>query len=313
MDSNPITRATSLSVTTVEHALPMRLNDLARIQEQITTGLRINRPSDDASGFYQSQQLSSLENQFEQYERSITSARSWLNQTQNNLDGLIDIFAEASQEGVRAINSTLEGDEREDMAVLLEELIDNVVDLLNTQNNDEYIHAGTRSTIKPFNIDSSDPTSDSAGVVYYGNQDNVQRNIGPESSLVINVSGEDVWNVDENGDGAADFTITESIQSFIDALRANDTEAMSTSLDQIESARDHLINTNAQIGSTINRLDLSENQLVDASVVIARQKSEIQDTDFAETLVEYQRAQTSLQTTLQITGSILQTTLLNFI
>ena len=313
MDSNPVSRATSLSMTAIEQMLPSRLNDVAVSQEQLTTGLRINRPSDDATGFYQTQQLEALEARFNQFEQAITSSRSWLDHTQNNLNSLADIFSEAYQEGVRSVNSTLQDAEREDIARLLEDLTQNILELLNAQNNDEYIHSGTRTAIKPFAIDSTDPTADGAGVVYFGNAEEVLRQIGPDATIDVNITGEEVWNVDEDRDGTTDFTITESIQNFIDALRANDVDAMTTGLSQIEGARDHIINLAAQTGSSVNRLDLTENQLTDAALVIAQQKSEIQDTDFAEAIVEFQRAQTSLQTSLQITGTILQTSLLNFI
>lgn len=313
MDSNPISRATSLSNAAFENQLPNRLSDIARTQEQLTTGLRINRPSDDSNGFQQARQLEILQQRFTHFEDSITSARSWLGTAQNNLDSLSEVFSEVYQEGVRSLNSTLQEGEREEVAQLLEKLLENVVELLNAQNNDEYVFSGTRTSVKPFNVDGADPTSDGAGVVYYGNTDGIYRQIGPDSSLQVNITGDQVLSVDKDLDGTTDFTITESIQSFIDALRANDTDAMNSSLSQIQDSRDHVINQTASIGSIVNRLEISENQLADASVIMAQQQSEIEDTDFAETILEFQRAQTSLQTSLQVTSSVLQLTLLNFI
>ncbi len=313
MDSSPISRATSLSMAAFEMSLPARLSDLAHTQEQLTTGLRINRPSDDASGYQKARQLESLQQQFQQFEEAITSSRSWLDNTQNSLDNLVDMFSEAHQEGVRALNSTLEQDERDDLAAVIEDFIQGVVEMLNTQNNDQYLYSGTRTSVKPFSVDPLDPTSDAAGVVYYGNTDTLQRHIGPGSTLAVNINGEDVINVDRDGDGAPEYTITESLQAFADALRANDVDAMASGIDQIERSRDHLINLAAEIGSVARRVELTESQLADASLIVSRQQSRVEDTDFAETILEFQRAQTSLQTSLQVTGSILQTTLLSFI
>ena len=313
MDSNPISRATSLSQTAFENVLPNRLNEIARTQEQLTTGLRINRPSDDANAFQQAKQLEILQERFSHFEDSITSARGWLATAQNNLDSLSDVFSEIYQEGVRASNSTLQENEQEEVARLLERLLENVVEILNSQNNNEFVFSGTRTSVKPFSIDASDPTSDDAGVVYYGNTDNVFRQIGPDTLLETNVTGEQVWNVDNDLDGTNDFTITESVQSFINALRANDADAMNTSLSQIQDSRDHIINQTTKVGAMVNRLEISENQLLDASVVLAQQQSEIEDTDFTETILEFQRAQTSFQTSLQVTSSVLQLSLLNFI
>ena len=313
MDSNPISRATSLSNSALENVLPTRLNEIARTQEQLSTGLRVNRPSDDAHAFQQARQLEILRDRFSHFEESITSARAWLDTTQNNLDSMSEVFSEIYQEGVRSLNSTLDDAEREEVAQFMESLFENVIELLNTQNNDEYIYSGTRTSVKPFSVDAADPTSDGSGVVYYGNTDALQRQIGPGSGLSINLSGSEVISVDKDRDGTPEFTITESIQSFVDALRANDIDAMTSSLSQIQDSRDHIINQTSKIGAVVNRLDISENQLTDASVVIAQQQSAYEDTDFAETILEFQQAQTSLQTSLQVTGSVLQLTLLNFI
>ena len=313
MDSSPLSRAASLSSSSLSENLNPRLRDLAQAQEKLSTGLRVNRPSDDASAFQKARQLELLEQRYEQYNRSITDARSWLDHTQENLDLLSDVYTEAYEQGVRATNSTLTDSEREEMAGVLEGLLENVVELLNSRAGEEYLYAGTRTSVKPFAIDPADPTRDGADVVYYGNLDTLARQIGPDATLNVNIDGGRVLGVDENADGTVDFTATEGIQSMIDALRANDIDAMTTGIDRLESSRNHFISLGSEIGGIVNRLDLSESQLAEASLAIARQRSDEEEVDLADALLEFQRAQTNLQTSLQITGSLLQTSLLNFI
>ena len=313
MDSSPLSRAASLSSSSLADNLNPRLRDLASAQEKLSTGLRVNRPSDDASAFQKARQLELLEHRYEQYNRSITDARSWLDHTQQNLDLISDVYSEAYEQGVRATNSTLTADEREDMAGALEALLENVVELLNQRAGEEYLYSGTRTAVKPFAVDPADPTRDGADVVYYGNLDTVARQIGPDASLTVNIDGGRVLNVDEDADGTADFTATESLQNLIDALRNNDLDAMKTGISQIESSRDHFISLGAEIGGVVNRLDLSESQLAEATLAITRQRSDEEEVDLAEALLEFQRAQTNLQTSLQITSRLLETSLLNFI
>ena len=313
MDSSPLSRATSLSQVALENSLTPKLHELAQAQEKLSTGLRVNRASDDSSAFQKARQLEVLQNRYEQYERSISDARAWLDHTQENLDLLADVFTEGYEQGVRATNSTLTASERETMAVFLEGIMENVVELLNSKAGEEYLYAGTRTTVKPFAVDPLDPTRDGANVVYYGNTEDLAREIGPDSTLNINFAGDRVLNVDENADGTADFTATESLQAMINALRANDIDAITSGLHQIEAARDHFINLGSEIGGVVNRLDLSESQLAEASIALASQRSQEEDTDVAEAILDFQRAQTNLQTSLQITSSLLQTSLLNFI
>ncbi len=313
MESSPLSRAASLSQSTLTDSLTPKLRDLAQAQEKLNTGRRVNRASDDASAFQKARQLEILEQRYAQYERTIGDARAWLDHTQANLDLITDVFAHAYEQGVRATNSTLTDDEREEMAVLLEGVLENVVELLNSKAGEEYLYAGTRTTVKPFAVDPVDPTRDGADVVYYGNLDTVSRQIGPDSSLNINIDGNRVINVDEDSDGAPDYTATESIQNMINALRANNIDALKTGISQIEASRDHFINFGSEIGGIINRLDLSESQLAEASLAITSQRSQEEDVDIAEAILEFQRAQTNLQTSLQLTSRLLQTSLLDFI
>ncbi len=313
MDSSPLSRAASLSQSTLTEGLTGRLKDLAVSQEKLSTGRRVNRPSDDASAFQKARQLELLENRFAQYERTMADARAWLDYTQENLDLLADVYSEAYEQGVRATNSTLTADEREEMAKFMEGILDNVVELLNSKAGEEYLYAGTRTNVKPFAIDAADPAADGADVVYYGNLGAIARQIGPDSSLNVNIDGDRVLSVDHDADGTPDYTATESIQTMIDALRANDIDAIKTGLDRIETSRDHFIHFGSEIGGIVNRLDLSESQLAEASLAVARQRSNEEEVDVAEAILEFQRAQTSLQTSLQLTGRLLQNSLLNFI
>ncbi|MFK7849141.1 MAG: flagellin [Rhodothermales bacterium] len=313
MDSSPLSRATSLSSASLTDNLSPKLRDLAQTQERLNTGRRVNRPSDDASAFQRARQLELLEQRYEQFNRTITDARGWLDHTQENLDLVSDVFAEAYQQGVRATNSTLTESEREETAAFLESMLENVVGLLNSKAGEEYMYSGTRTGEKPFAIDGADPAADGANVVYYGNNDTVARQIGPDDTLNINIDGSRLLAVDQNNDGTSDFTATESIQNMIDALRANDVDAMATGIAQIEASRDHFISLGAEIGGIVNRLDLSESQLAESSLALSRQRSDEEEIDLAEAILDFQKAQSSLQTSLQLTGSILQNSLLNFI
>ena len=276
MQSSPISRAASLSMANIDEQVPVKLRDLARTQEQISSGLRINRSSDDSSAFEAARELELLKRRFEQYEDSISSARVWLDHTQENMDNLADVFAQAYEQGVRAVNNSLQVDEREDMAQYFENLIETTVALLNSEEADEFLHAGSRTSVQPFAIDPADVTADGAGVVYYGNTAELNRQIGPGSSIRVNIPGGEVLNVDEDRDGTSDFTATESLQNMVDALRANDIDAIKTAIDRLQSSRDHFINKGAEIGAVINRLDLSQTQLADANITLTRHQSDLE-------------------------------------
>ncbi|MEZ4702867.1 MAG: flagellin [Rhodothermales bacterium] len=313
MESSAVSRAMSLSSVAFQGTLLNKQRELSVAQEQLASGLRINRASDDAAGYARARQFEQLQNRYDQYERTMSVARSWIDHTQANLEGLSNLFSEAYQSSVGAANETLDQGERDAIATLIDTLKESTIDLLNEQVDDEYLYAGTRSTVKPFAVDPIDPTADGAGVVYYGNDQPRPRAIGPETTLDVAVSGTQVFNVDRDGDGTADYTLTEALQNLSDALRANDTVAIAQNVEVVKGAMDHIVELAAEVGTKGNKLTLAENQLIDAGVTVAQHRSTIEDADFAETIITLQKAQADLQNSLQVASRVLDLSLLNYI
>ena len=300
MTSINLSRERSLSTAASERALQMVRRDLARVQEQMSTGLRVNRASDDAPAFTEARQMENLSNRYAQYLRSIGSAQSWVDHTQDALDGIADRIAEAYERGIRVNSHVFDTDDREAEASRVEAIIADVVDQLNSQDGDEYIFAGSRTTAQPFDV--------VAGVVVYnGNNAGRTRQIGDNQRLDVNISGDSIH------DTGAGFTITESLQGLADAIRSGDPALMETALEDVATSRNHVIERGAEAGGIANRLDLAATQLRDATFRVESRRSELEDVDMVAAIVEYQRAQTGFQAALKVTASVLQTSLLNYL
>ncbi len=300
------TRQQSLYQLLAERQIQERRLELARLQEQMATGRRVNRPSDDPGAYTRSQALRRLAQRYDQHERTLTSGRTWLTATEDALSTLVDLFNSAYEEGVRMATDTASTADRATTADVLEQRLQAVLDQLNARHNGEYLFAGTRTTTQPFQL-SGGP------VVYNGNNQTRLLEIAPGLQLPINLTGNDVWEVDENGDGVADFTITEAWQDLIDALRADDTAQIQSAMARVEAARDHLLNRIAQVGETSRRLSMAETELQNARLRLETQRGELEDADFAEIAVRLQRNQLGLEATLQVTSRLLQTSLLNYL
>jgi len=110
MMSINLSRERSLSSAASERALDLARRDLARLQEQMSTGRRVNRASDDAPAYAQARQMERLSNRYAQYLRSIDGAQSWADHTQDALNGLADRFAEAFERGLRTKSESFNAD-----------------------------------------------------------------------------------------------------------------------------------------------------------------------------------------------------------
>jgi flagellar hook-associated protein 3 FlgL len=82
------------------------------LQQELSTGKRINQPSDDPYGLYQSLTLTSLKNTLSQYNSNLTYAKQFLDESSNALTGVNNMTGQAYQLAVQAANSTTSQDAR---------------------------------------------------------------------------------------------------------------------------------------------------------------------------------------------------------
>jgi flagellar hook-associated protein 3 FlgL len=301
MPSVSMARERSLYLNNTNRNLPEIRAELSRLREQVSTGTRINRPSDDPDGFAVAEQLKTVKNQYTRYEASIAAARPWVDQTQATTDRMADLFAQAYEEGVQAADDTRSADDRAILADQLRSLRDEVVDQLNTRYNGEYLFAGNRTLEKPFDA-AGQPAVSAAAI----SGDRV-RAIGPDQSLKINLSGQELTDM-----GGGD-TIVSALDDLITAVDSGTTDDIRTALDTAGQARDQVIDMGAQIGTVGRRLSAAQDQLDSAKLTVEQRRSSVEDTDFYEAVSALQQTQTQLQAALRATASTLQTSLVNFL
>src|SRR6266567_3376232 len=82
-------------------------NRVDSLQNQITSGSRITKPSDDPIGAARALSLQESLDQSTQYGRNIDQATSWLNSTDSALGSVTDALHRARELAVQAANGTL--------------------------------------------------------------------------------------------------------------------------------------------------------------------------------------------------------------
>ncbi|WP_118831500.1 flagellar hook-associated protein FlgL [Salinibacter ruber] len=304
----------------ISDEVPRLQRDISRLREQISSGKRINRPSDDPSSFATAERMKTLGNQLARREESIASARTFVDRTQQELDGLADLFTRAREDGVRAADDTRSADDRAAIANELRSIKDEVVDRMNSTQDGEYIFAGNRTDTQPFGADGS--ANDAAPI--NGSLDALDgdrtRPIGKNQDLTINVDGKALAQYDTTAGGDPE-TITGALDNLIKAVDPADNSSpsgppdpdISTALGEVEDALDHVISKGSEAGAIGRRLSTAQEQVEAASLEANERRSDAEDTDLATAISELQQRQTQLQAAFQATSSSQQTSLVNFL
>ncbi|OHC00841.1 MAG: flagellar hook-associated protein 3, partial [Planctomycetes bacterium RIFCSPHIGHO2_12_39_6] len=141
-------------------------------QEKLSSGKRINRPSDDPSGTRKVLGLKAEEFQVQQFLDNTETAKEQINFTSNTLESIQDIFSKIKELTIQASNDTLGQSERKIISGELDELLESVLQNANTDNNGRYVFSGTQTLTSAFTA-TRDSNGNISSVSYNGNNEEI--------------------------------------------------------------------------------------------------------------------------------------------
>ncbi|MEQ8289379.1 MAG: flagellar hook-associated protein FlgL [Gammaproteobacteria bacterium] len=174
---------------------------LAEVQEQIASGKRLNRPSDDPTGATQVLRLEQAMSTTDQFQRNSDYARNRLTLEEATLKNVQDSLLRVREIAVQGANSTLSDTDRYALAQEVSERLKELVGLANTRDaNQEYLFAGYKVNTQPF-TQASDGT-----YIYSGDHGERSLQISTGRQIQDSDAGNDVFMNLKNGNGAFQIT-----------------------------------------------------------------------------------------------------------
>lgn len=283
------------------HSLSKNREQAAELQQDIASTKQLRRPSDDPSGLLQLERFKSLQARNEQYLRNVTHITGFVQQSAAALDNIADAIEQARQTAMQGGSDTLSAEARAGLAAQIDNLINTLVDLGNTKFKDKFVFAGT------LNVGAAPFTRTGEVVNYAGNNNDLRGKIGFDSEVVYNKTGSDVFNP------AAGVDIFKTLADLKAGLEANDSNAIRDAGAELERARSQVLNVSAELGVLQNRLSMTERAIENENVSLQTFISQIQDTDLAEAVVNFQTLENAITAGLRATADVIQTSLVDFI
>ena len=277
------------------------LGRLATYQEQLASGKKINRVSDDVVASLQSLRYRADSSDSGKYLDNIDKALAFMGATDTSLNELTQTFDQVKEIALQGANASQDADSREALALSVDSYLDRMIDLGNTVHDGRYIFGGTATTAqKPFAL-----SSDASRVDYAGNLDAFQVQVGPNSKVDTNQNGYDLFK------GTVD--VFDSLIQLRDALRSNNANKIAESVTTLDDAHNHANDLQGAMGGRVQRLELSRNQLQAGQFYQKQLISQAEDVDFTDTISKMQLAQVALEAGLQSAARIIQPTLMDFL
>ncbi len=164
--------------------------DLKDANEVVSTQKRINEISDDPLGLSQVLSLRNSIGNLKQIEQNVMMGKSWLEGVEIALDSVNNLILDIKAETMRLSNDSSTADERLDAVERIENIIEQIVSLGNTQVNGNYVFGGTETDVIPFEYDTS---ADPDQVLYHGNNVPFEIRIDKDSEVQVGRDGHNTF------------------------------------------------------------------------------------------------------------------------
>jgi len=276
------------------HNIELNQARTEQLQNQITSGSRINKPSDDPIGAARALNLKEALGTSEQYVRNIDQATSWLNSTDSALDAVTQAIHRSRELAVQASSDTMTSADRSAIDAEIGQLQQHVLDLSGTKYGPYYLFAGTRSDARGY--------ASAAPAGYQGNNQSIMREVAAGTSISVNADAQATFD--------PTFTALTNLRA---GLSSNNAATISATLADFDSALDAVNVSRAQIGAKTNRMDFLKSRQQDIGVNLTGLLSQVKDVDMAEALTNFSMAQNTYMASLKAGAQALQPSLLDFL
>ncbi len=132
------------------------LND----NEQISSGKRVNRPSDDPTAMSRIVNYKTSLSAITNYKKAIDSSRGFLDATESALNNFSTAITRANELAVGGADGTMDSQSRTMSAKEIGVILDSVMGIANTKVGDRYIFSGYQSNVPPINTKTGEFVSD---------------------------------------------------------------------------------------------------------------------------------------------------------
>lgn len=275
-------------------------NTMGKLQEQLSSGKKVNRPSDDPVVVMKGMGYRMQVDKVATYQKNLGEVHNWLDSSDDALDGVGQVLHRAKELVTNAANTgAMTPEDREKIKIELEQLQQQAQDLANTKVGDKYIFSGTM-TDKPLYNKATDVNGDVIGI---------ELDASYKNSVDIEVF--DGVSLRVNTDAVALFKGIDDL--FKDITDAGDDVNFSDAIKDIDNQMDALLTARADIGARSNRADLMHNRLEMQEGAAKKQQSENEDIDYEKVITEMITQESIHRAALSVGARIIQPSLVDFL
>ncbi len=263
---------------------------LSRAQDQLTSGIRVDRPSTDATAWAKGRRVEARQIASTGRENVIARAREKLSIGDGAMDSLGKILSRARELAVQAGNATLGGGERSQLALEVRALANTALGELNVQGVDgEYLFAGTLGNIAPFD----------AGGNYVGDAGQRSVEAYERSSQLATLPG-------SRFTASSGVDILGALDQLATAMEANDVVGVTGTLGSLDTSIEQAAQARTELWTYSDALNAADDTRATLDITLAEIHAGAVETDIVGAATELSQASRSIEAAQAMTARLME-------
>ena len=278
-------------------------SNMSRLQEQISTGKKVNRASDDPAGARKILSLRSEDLRLDQYASNIQTATQSLDFNAAALSNTSDIVQRITELTMQGVSGATDQSGRTIIANEINQLLETIMQSANSQRLGRYTFAGTETTTEPF-VATRNSSGNISAVSYNGNRETIQYNVGPNTNTTVNLTGDEVF---------MKTRLFDTIVKIRDNLFDGAITFATNELTNLDNGAQNILNSIAKAGGISSTLELTGNRIDDTKLSLQEVLASAESADIAELVLKLTEQQSIFEASLSSGSYIFKTSILNYI
>ncbi len=276
-------------------------SQMGKIQDQLSTGKKITKPSDDPVVAMKGMFYRSNLTEVEQYKRNLSELYSWLENSESGIEQANNGLQRIRELTVQGANGTLSPEDQKAIANEIQQIKLDIASVAETKVSGRYIFHGT-------DVDKSPIVANTTPIKVADNLNdasinNYQVEVSQGVYLKANVNPSNVFNQ----------KMFDTIQALEDALTTGDQSSLDNLLTGLDNVMETLSAERSELGARYNRLELIDSRLSNQEIVSTRILSDNEDVDMERAITDLKTQESVHRAALSASARIIQPTLLDFL
>jgi flagellar hook-associated protein 3 FlgL len=289
-------RVTQRSISASSSAnLQHNLLRMQRLQEQLSSGRQLGRPSDSPTGTVSALRLRADLRRGEQLVRNANDGIGWLATADTTLTQGLEALGRVRELALRGRNAAMGDEDRAAIATEVEGLRDHLLALANTTYLGRPIFSGT----------SAAPAAYDATGTYQGDTGAISRTVLDGVSVQVNVTGPEVF-------GPAGADVFAVLTDLADHLRL-DPAQLDGDVTAIDARMLDLKTGLAQVGARYHQVETMRDRTEGARLDAQNALAEVESVDLPKAITELKLQEVAYQAALAATARVIQPSLVDFL